>query len=155
MRVLQEAAQPCSATSQCFVDVGTPGIVRSSVGDTDKVCAGHKVCAGDLNEAVHLDADGAGKHGLMEPLLPPVDDAALPDGVATGAAAAAAEGEGPKEDVVVGMLYYAASSVFFASMAVCSKMLQNDGYPVWELLFYRALVILAVSMSSILSTGAA
>ena len=52
------------------------------------------------------------------------------------------------------MLYYAASSVFYSAMGVCSKLLENDGYPLWELTLYRALVILAVSASAILTTGA-
>lgn len=60
----------------------------------------------------------------------------------------------PPDQVAEGMLYYAASSVFYSAMGVCSKLLENDGYPVWELTLYRALVILTISTSAILTTGA-
>eukprot|EP00892_Ulva_mutabilis_P006920 jgi/Ulvmu1/45/UM001_0048.1 len=89
--------------------------------------------------------------GVREPLLP---RSPSPESHLRAASAAPTAGADPPPDQVAqGMLCYAASSVFYAGMGTCSKLLQDEGYPVFELTFFRALVILAVSMSAILSTG--
>jgi len=144
MHAVQEAAQS-------FLDSSSSETIISSGG---MACAHSCV---DLGDAVSLDPVTVGGDSVREPLLLLSDAAAPPRGVApkdTAAVTAAAEREAPKDEVVVGMLYYAASSVFFASMAVCSKMLQNDGYPVWELLFIRAIILFLFSLPALLATGA-
>lgn len=56
--------------------------------------------------------------------------------------------------VAVGMIWYAGSSVFFAGMGICSKLLGAQGYPVWEITFFRAIVIMAFALAMIVSQGA-
>eukprot|EP00892_Ulva_mutabilis_P007476 jgi/Ulvmu1/50/UM001_0053.1 len=140
---------------------GSPGgcCVTLSDTDTDPDTGGGTAPAHVSNGVNAMTRDIAG--GVTEPLLAVsipsqgITDRITPgsDGVIAAAPAVHAAREEPKQDVVAGMLYYASSSIFFAGMGVTSKILQDAGYPVWELLFFRALVILTVSMSAILSAG--
>ena len=52
------------------------------------------------------------------------------------------------------MLYYGCSSFFFAAMGICSKLLGQYHYPVWEITLFRAVIILGCCMSMLLSAGA-
>jgi hypothetical protein len=59
----------------------------------------------------------------------------------------------PADDVCSGMIWYMCSSFFFAAMGVCSKALGNMGYPVWEITFFRSIIITCLSVSAITSAG--
>jgi hypothetical protein len=59
-----------------------------------------------------------------------------------------------RDNVGLGMLWYAASSIFFTGMGTCSKMLGQKGYPVWEITLWRAVVILSCCISVLVSDGA-
>jgi drug/metabolite transporter (DMT)-like permease len=50
-------------------------------------------------------------------------------------------------------MWYATSSVFFAGMGICSKLLGEEGYPVWEITFFRAVVVLTFSLAVLVSQG--
>ena len=61
---------------------------------------------------------------------------------------------GRKDRVALGMLWYAASSFFFAGMGICSKLLGHEGYVVWEITLFRAVIIMTFSLSVLFSQGA-
>ena len=51
------------------------------------------------------------------------------------------------------MIWYGASSFFFAAMGICTKLLGQYHYPVWEITFFRAIIILACCLSMLVSAG--
>jgi hypothetical protein len=73
---------------------------------------------------------------VQEPLLAPAPPAA------------------PKDNVAKGMLWYGMSSFFFAAMGICSKLLGQYHYPVWEITLVRAVVIMSCCLSMLLHAGA-
>jgi drug/metabolite transporter (DMT)-like permease len=60
--------------------------------------------------------------------------------------------ERPPDRPLLGMAWYGASSLFFASMGACSKALRD--YPVWEIMLARAAVILACCSCALYRDGA-
>jgi hypothetical protein len=78
---------------------------------------------------------------VQEPLLPLTHEAleAVP--------------QTPPDDVKAGMLWYLTSSFFFAAVGVCSKFLGNWGYPVFEITFFRSVIIACFSLSALTSAG--
>jgi hypothetical protein len=83
---------------------------------------------------------------VREPLLGP-----QPTGEVSAGTLAAPQAR--HENVLRGMLWYGASSFFFAGMGICSKLLGGFGYPVWEITFFRAIVITCFALSAIISSG--
>lgn len=59
----------------------------------------------------------------------------------------------PSSEVRQGLFYYAISSVFYALMAVSVKMAGLQGVPTWEIVFFRSLFILTVSLTTLLRDG--
>lgn len=64
------------------------------------------------------------------------------------------EPQAPPDDMRAGMLWYFSSSFFFAGMGICSKFLGNWGYPVFEITFFRSIIIACFSLSALSSAGA-
>jgi hypothetical protein len=60
---------------------------------------------------------------------------------------------GHKDNVSAGMMWYLTSSFFFTGMGICSKLLGQHGYLVWEITFFRAVVIMACSLTMLISQG--
>jgi drug/metabolite transporter (DMT)-like permease len=58
------------------------------------------------------------------------------------------------DNVAIGMLWYGVSSFFFAAMGICTKLLGQYHYPVWEITLFRAIIILGCCLSVLVSAGA-
>lgn len=148
MHVLQEEADYLLDFSSARRDSNTrrdSQAGRLSIADLVDAMSHDDVIVGDdddLRERLQLSDAAA-------PLL-----GVVPKDNADGMVAVVAQREVPKDQVVAGMLYYATSSVFVTGMGICSKMLENEGYPVWELLFIRAIILFLFSLPALLATGA-
>lgn len=53
----------------------------------------------------------------------------------------------------VGLLWYATSSFFFTGMGICVKLLGDMDYPVYEITFFRAIVITMFALTAVLRAG--